>query len=110
MSNPFHGRAIVSLTFDDNDKCQITTTDPILRDHGVRGTFYNLVSRVDQDGYLSLEDVRALVRNGHRAGSHANPSPGTPRRRRLGWFHRGLGGFTRMQGGLGQLKHGATGG
>ncbi len=71
MPNRYHGQAIVSLVFDDNDRCQITTTDPILRAHDLRGTFYNLISRIDQPGFLTLDDLRTLASNGHELGSHA---------------------------------------
>jgi putative nucleotidyltransferase with HDIG domain len=47
---------------------------------------------------------------GGASSSGQSASHSTPRRTRTGWVRRGLGQFTQMQGGLGQLKHARSSG
>lgn len=66
---------ILSLNFDDGHDCLIKIAEPIMRERGLRGTFFTPVEAVRQSGVnpgnLSVDDMARLVALGHEVGSHA---------------------------------------
>jgi peptidoglycan/xylan/chitin deacetylase (PgdA/CDA1 family) len=64
-------RAPVVLTFDDGDRSCYTTAAPILEHHGFRGEFFVVSQWIDRPGFLTRENLRDLIRRGHRVHSHS---------------------------------------
>ncbi len=62
-------RVIVSLTFDDGFGSQSSAAQ-ILRERGMRGTFYVNSGMIGEPGRLSREQLRKLVADGHEIGGH----------------------------------------
>ncbi len=62
-------KTVVALGFDDGDATHVKAGQ-ILRSHGVRGTFYINSGDLDTKGKLTVGQVRALVRQGHKIGGH----------------------------------------
>lgn len=67
--------AAVSLTFDDALRSHVETAIPILDRHGLKGTFFLLISNIHPDGASTWDDWRRAVANGHEAGSHSLTHP-----------------------------------
>jgi hypothetical protein len=65
---PAECRGAVSLTFDDGRASQLARAVPLLRDHGLRGTFY--VNPRDADWAERLAPWRAVAAEGHEIGNH----------------------------------------
>lgn len=63
------GATVVSLTFDDGFETHRLGAK-ILDDHGLRGTFYVILSRLGREGYMTVDDLRALADRGHEIGAH----------------------------------------
>ena len=67
-------RGALSVTFDDFPRTAWTIGGAVLREHGVRGTYYVTGELCDQnfDGIqqYSSEDLEALHEEGHEVGSH----------------------------------------
>jgi peptidoglycan/xylan/chitin deacetylase (PgdA/CDA1 family) len=67
-------RGIVSISFDDFPKTAWTVGGDILREHGVRGTYYltgvNCGQRFDGQQQYDADDLLALHEEGHEIGSH----------------------------------------
>ncbi|GGK22315.1 hypothetical protein GCM10010124_13490 [Pilimelia terevasa] len=61
---------VVSLTFDDGVKNHLTEAAPLLNARGMKGTFYVNSGRVGAAGFLSQDDLEALVAQGHEIGGH----------------------------------------
>jgi len=67
--------AAVSLTFDDALRSHVESAIPILDRHGLKGTFFLLISNIHPEGGSSWDDWRRAVANGHEAGSHSLTHP-----------------------------------
>lgn len=72
---PGPGRAhgdypIVSLTFDDTHVEHRWAAEALSR-RGMVGTFYVNSPRIDQEGYLSVEDLHVMEGLGHEIGGHS---------------------------------------
>ncbi len=63
------GETVVSLTFDDGFATHVRGAD-ILDAHGLKGTFYVILSRLGREGYMSTDDLEALASAGHEIGAH----------------------------------------
>jgi peptidoglycan/xylan/chitin deacetylase (PgdA/CDA1 family) len=64
------GATVVSLTFDDGRATQ-TVAGPILRSHGMNGTFYLNSARLGSSGYyMTWSDVATLAADGNEVGGH----------------------------------------
>lgn len=63
----------VSLTFDDGLPSQLEIAAPILREHGLRGTFY--VNPRGDDWRSALAPWRELAHQGHEVGNHTIAHP-----------------------------------
>ncbi len=61
----------VVLTFDDGNLDNYTNAFPILQQHGMIGVEYVVANRLDSDGYLSADQVRAMAAAGWEIGSHS---------------------------------------
>lgn len=67
--------AAVSLTFDDALSSHISGAIPILDRHGLKGTFFLLISNIKPEKASTWEDWKRAVANGHEAGSHSLTHP-----------------------------------
>ncbi len=67
--------AAVSLTFDDALRSHVDSAIPILDRHGLKGTFFLLISNIHPEGASTWDDWRRAVANGHEAGSHSLTHP-----------------------------------
>jgi len=67
--------AAVSLTFDDALASHVKTAIPILDRHGLKGTFFLLISNIHPEGASTWDDWRRAVADGHEAGSHSLTHP-----------------------------------
>jgi len=59
-----------SITFDDVPRSAVTNGVPLLRQHGVKATFYVASGLRPEDGFLSASDIRGLVSDGFDVGCH----------------------------------------
>lgn len=67
--------AAVSLTFDDALTSHADVAVPILDRHGLKGTFFLLVSNIRPDGSSNWAFWRQAAANGHEVGSHSLTHP-----------------------------------
>jgi peptidoglycan/xylan/chitin deacetylase (PgdA/CDA1 family) len=67
--------AAVSLTFDDALRSHVDSAIPILDRHGLKGTFFLLISNIHPEGASTWDDWRRAVTNGHEVGSHSLTHP-----------------------------------
>jgi peptidoglycan/xylan/chitin deacetylase (PgdA/CDA1 family) len=63
-------REEIEYTFDDGNRSDLEVAVPRLRRLGRSAGFYVLTGRLDRQGYLSPDDVRALVSEGMGVGLH----------------------------------------
>lgn len=63
------GPLVVSLTFDDGF-ADAAVGSQVLRDSGLRGTFYVNSGNIDAPGRLSLSDLRDISRQGNEVAGH----------------------------------------
>jgi peptidoglycan/xylan/chitin deacetylase (PgdA/CDA1 family) len=65
-----HGRAVVSLTFDDGARDQLRAAE-LLRHHGLKATFFVSSGLVGTSAdYLDWAELTALQRESHEIGGH----------------------------------------
>lgn len=77
------------VTFDDGDISNAITALPMLRERGLRATFFITGGFIDRPGMLRRSDVRALADAGMRIGAHGM-SHGFLEDMDLGALHREL--------------------
>lgn len=69
-----HLRPMISFTFDDGWESDYTIVDPMLRENGIRGTFFTVADRSAEAGNIvpSTTDaqIKEIADNGHEVGSH----------------------------------------
>ena len=70
IASQLKGQVSTDLTFDDGNISDISLAAPLLARYDVRATFFVLSSRLDKPGSLSSSDLRQLVSDGHKIGSH----------------------------------------
>ncbi len=63
------GATAVSLTFDDSFDSHLVAAD-LLDQHGMLGTFFVILGRLDGEGYLTLDQVRDLADRRHEIAAH----------------------------------------
>jgi peptidoglycan/xylan/chitin deacetylase (PgdA/CDA1 family) len=63
------GATAVSLTFDDGFDTHLVAAD-LLDQHGMLGTFFVILGRLEGEGYLTLDEVKSLADRGHEIGAH----------------------------------------
>ncbi|MBN1174376.1 MAG: polysaccharide deacetylase family protein [Micromonosporaceae bacterium] len=61
---------IVSLTFDDGTQDQFDNARPLLRSHGMRGTFFVNNNRIGGAGFMSEASLATLQSEGDEIGGH----------------------------------------
>jgi len=64
-----------SLTFDDGHASDYTDAFPILRELGLRATFFVVPTLVDTPGYVTWAQLREMVAAGMEVGSHSLTHP-----------------------------------
>lgn len=64
----------VALTFDDGGASALAAAEAVER-RGWRAHFFVTTARIATPGFLTEEDIRALVRRGHVVGSHSHTHP-----------------------------------
>lgn len=65
----------VSLTFDDGNEVQYKKFYPVLREHGIKATFYIVTSQINWPGKMNYDEIVDLYRNGNEIGSHTHTHP-----------------------------------
>ncbi len=68
-----HG--IVSLTFDDGWESQYAQALPILKEAGLKATFYIITNRVGEEEYVTREQVSEILSDGNEVSSHTQTHP-----------------------------------
>ena len=72
--NLYGNRPMVSFTFDDFPQSALYIGGAILKNYGVRGTYYAAMGLMDKVNSLgrqfSAADLKNLLRDGHELGSH----------------------------------------
>ncbi len=82
-------KTIVSLTFDDTLGDQYDQVRTLLSTHHAHATFYVNSGRIDQPGYMTLDQVKMLEEDGNEIGGHTvhhvqlTPLPLDERRRQI---------------------------
>ncbi|HEV2413117.1 MAG TPA: Ig-like domain-containing protein [Candidatus Saccharimonadales bacterium] len=61
---------LVSLTFDDGYECSYTNTAPMLKAAGFTGTQFIITALLNQSGYLTKAQVKAIGQEGEEMASH----------------------------------------
>jgi peptidoglycan/xylan/chitin deacetylase (PgdA/CDA1 family) len=62
----------IRITFDDGNLSDLEIAAPILQARGLQATFFVLTGRLNQTGYLTPDNVRALRDMGHEIGLHGH--------------------------------------
>ena len=65
----------VALIFDDGWEGQFRYALPILKASGFSATFFIIVGRIGQEGYMSWADLKNLIAHGMEVGSHTMTHP-----------------------------------
>jgi peptidoglycan/xylan/chitin deacetylase (PgdA/CDA1 family) len=65
----------VVLTFDDGYKDNYTRAYPILNELGFKATVFMITSKIDEDGYLTKEQIKELDSNGINIECHTVSHP-----------------------------------
>lgn len=65
----------VSLTFDDGWASDYTEALPVLRELGMRATFFVVPSLIETPGYVTWSQLREMVSAGMEIGSHSMTHP-----------------------------------
>jgi hypothetical protein len=66
---------LVSLTFDDGNRVQCTNYFPVLKEYGIKATFYVVTQWIGQHGRLNWNDLEELRNYGNEIGSHTLTHP-----------------------------------
>jgi peptidoglycan/xylan/chitin deacetylase (PgdA/CDA1 family) len=62
---------LVTIAFDDGTENEYTYAFPLMRDRGIRGTFYIVTDVIDTQYFMSLAELQTLQANGNEIGSHS---------------------------------------
>lgn len=62
----------VVITFDDGYDDNYTYAYPVLKEYGFPATIFVLPDLVDQEGYLTLDQMKEMIQNGIEIGSHTS--------------------------------------
>lgn len=65
----------VILTFDDGGVSFSDVIMPLLGKYGFKGHFYISTDYIGEDGFMTADQVKMLVENGHVVGSHSCSHP-----------------------------------
>ncbi len=65
----------IEWSFDDGSVLDIRTAS-LLSQHGLTATFYIIVDRVGQEGFLNWDEIKELEKMGMTIGSHTVTHPG----------------------------------
>lgn len=65
----------VEFSFDDGGKSFISEIAPILEQYNLKGIFFVTTGFIGHEGFLNENDLRDLVKRGHRVGSHSHTHP-----------------------------------
>jgi len=71
---PLPEKAVI-LTFDDGWEEQFETAVPILRNYGLRATFFVVTNYVGHHEFFSWDQIRTLISYGMTIGSHSRHHP-----------------------------------
>jgi peptidoglycan/xylan/chitin deacetylase (PgdA/CDA1 family) len=64
------GAGDVVITFDDGEANNFQHAMPLLKTHHVPAYFFVITKRVGRPGYMSMEELREMIRQGMIIGSH----------------------------------------
>jgi peptidoglycan/xylan/chitin deacetylase (PgdA/CDA1 family) len=63
-------RADVKVTFDDSNESDFTVAFPALQSRGMKARFFMVAGRIGRPGYVSLTQLRSMLKAGMEIGSH----------------------------------------
>ncbi|MBX6334557.1 polysaccharide deacetylase family protein [Candidatus Saccharibacteria bacterium] len=66
---------LISVTFDDGWETIYTDALPLLNKYGIRTTQYIIAGALDDHQYMSVDQIKAMLRDGHEIGSHTVTHP-----------------------------------
>ncbi len=81
------GGAFFGLTFDDGAASDYTEVYPVLRELGLRATFFVVPTLVGTPGHVTWAQLREMVANGMEIGSHSLTHPFLHQLDRAGLAH-----------------------
>lgn len=61
----------ILITFDDGHVDNFVNAFPIMQSHGLTGTIYIVANRLDSDGFLSVDQLNAMIEAAWEVGSHS---------------------------------------
>lgn len=61
----------ILLTFDDGNESLFSIAKPILDKLKIKVLFFPIISRINLDGYLNLDQIKILQEEGHLIGNHS---------------------------------------
>lgn len=65
----------VIISFDDGWENQYRFAYPILKKYGFSATFFVVTNYIDHENFLTTEQLREMIANGMRVGSHSRSHP-----------------------------------
>ena len=66
----FNEKLVVALTFDDGSESHYQLVFPELKKRNISATFFPIVSKIGQEGYLNWSQIEEMCENGFEIGSH----------------------------------------
>ena len=65
-----HG--VISIAFDDNYQNQYDYAFPLMKAHGIEGTFFICTRNIGVSGYMSAAQLQTISSSGNEIGSHSH--------------------------------------
>ena len=69
--SPSSNSPIVSIVFDDGCSSQFDYAYPLMAQRGMKGTYYIITDKIDNQGWMSISEIAKLAANGNEIGSHS---------------------------------------
>jgi peptidoglycan/xylan/chitin deacetylase (PgdA/CDA1 family) len=73
-----NSQARVSITFDDGFESAYIKALPILDKAGIKATWYIITNLLNETGYMTADQVKALAADGQEVGGHTRTHPHLP--------------------------------
>lgn len=65
-------RPMISFRFDDGRNTDYLTAHPLLKERGLKGTFYIITNNLGGNSSLSVDDLYEMSKYGHEIGTHTH--------------------------------------
>jgi peptidoglycan/xylan/chitin deacetylase (PgdA/CDA1 family) len=75
----------VVISFDDGDASVYSAAFPIMKEFGFTGTNYIVVNYVNQEGFMSVDQLKELAAAGWETGSHSMTHADLTQSKRVEW-------------------------